>query len=178
MPVFLKHDLEGEIPLLKKQNLKHAKFATRSVQELFPKAVLDSALVKIFTYSSSIVAFNKGGGKFSIQKLPVMTQLSSINAISCIDIDHNSSKDLVLGGNDFGFLPQFGRLDASNGHLLLNDGKGHWTVTDTDRSGLYQPGQIRDIAALPEKDRVYLLFLINDEIPALYSIRPGPNQKN
>jgi hypothetical protein len=178
MPVFLKHDLEGQIPLLKKQNLKHGKFATRSVQELFPPAVLDSALVKTFNYPSSIVAFNKGNGKFSIQKLPVMVQLSSVNAISCIDIDHDGSKDLVLGGNDFGFLPQFGRLDASTGHILLNDGKGRWTWTNTDRSGLYQPGQIRDIVVSPEKDRVYLLFLINDEIPALYSIRPGPNQKN
>jgi hypothetical protein len=171
MPVFLKHDLEGQIPSLKKQNLKHAKFATRSIQELFPPAVLDSATVRLFDYPLTIVAINDGHGHFSIHPLPLTIQLSSVNAIRCMDIDHNGTPDLILGGNEFGFLPQFGRLDASAGHILLNDGKAHWKIIPPSTSGLYQPGQIRDIAAIKGKDRDWLLFLVNDDFPALYKLK-------
>ncbi len=48
-----------------------------------------------------------------------MAQLSSINSILPMDIDGNGSPDLVIGGNLYTFLPQFGRLDASFGELVI-----------------------------------------------------------
>jgi len=172
MPVFLKHDLESQIPSLKKQNLKHGDFAKKSIRQLFPPELLDSAQVKQFNTAASIVAINGGNGKFSIRKLPVGVQLSSVNAIHGLDLNRDGFIDLVLGGNEFGLLPQFGRLDGSSGHVLLNDGKGKFTELGKDRTGLELPGQIRDIVEIPGKDHVYLLFLQNDEYPVLYSIRP------
>lgn len=172
MPIFLKHEMEDQLPFLKKQNLKHAEYAKKSIQELLPSAMLDSAQVKLFNYTSSIVAINNGNGQFTIRKLPPPVQFSSVNAAHCIDVNGDGIPDLVLGGNEFGFLPQFGRLDASFGHVLLNDGKGDFTELTPDRSGLELPGQIRDIVEIPAKDHVYLLFLQNDEVPALYSCKP------
>jgi len=171
MPVFLKHEMEIQIPSLKKQNLKHGDFAKQSVHELFPSKILDSSLVRLFDYPSSVIAFNQGNGQFSVQPLPPMVQLSSVNAIRVMDLNGDGFPDLVLGGNEFGFLPQFGRLDASFGHVLLNDGKGHFSWIGPERSGLDLRGQIRDIAEIPEKDRVYLLFLQNDEVPVLYNCK-------
>jgi enediyne biosynthesis protein E4 len=170
MPVFLKRDMEEEIPSLKKQNLKHADFAKRSIQQLFPAALLDSSLIRTFNYCSSVIAFNEGNGRFRIQRLPTIVQLSSVNAILAADVNHDGHPDLILGGNEFGFLPQFGRLDGSFGHLLLGDGHGHFQYVPADRSGLNLPGQIRDIAPLGGKDHLYLLFLQNDEFPALYEV--------
>jgi len=128
--------------------------------------------VKLFNYCSSIIAWNDGNGKFTIQKLPVMIQLSSVNAIRCTDIDGDGMPDLVLGGNEYGLLPQFGRLDASRGQILLNKGHRNFQYLDEDHSGLSLKGQIRDIQPIPgknKKDR-YVLFLINDDIPSLFSI--------
>ncbi|MDO6432049.1 VCBS repeat-containing protein [Flavitalea sp. BT771] len=170
-PVFLKHDLEFQIPSLKKANLKHGDFAKKTIGQLFPKVSLDSALVRSFNYTSSIVAFNLGNGQFSIQRLPVKVQLSSVNAILCKDINGDGITDLVIGGNEFGFLPQFGRLDGSFGDLLLNDGKGQFNELDPDRSGLDLTGQVRDIQAIRGKEDSYLLFLRNDEWPLLYKSR-------
>jgi len=34
---------------------------------------------------------------------------SSVNAILCTDVDGDGHPDIVAGGNEFGFLPQFGR---------------------------------------------------------------------
>jgi hypothetical protein len=36
MPVFLKHDMEFQMPILKKQNLKHGEFAKKTIQDLLP----------------------------------------------------------------------------------------------------------------------------------------------
>ncbi len=54
MPVFLKHDLQDEIPSIKKQNLKHEDYAKKSIQELFSPEVIKTCTVKQFNYPSSM----------------------------------------------------------------------------------------------------------------------------
>jgi enediyne biosynthesis protein E4 len=175
MPVFLKGDMERQLPMLKRQNWTNAEYAQKSIAGLVPAEALKASLVKVFNYPASIVAINRGKGKFSIQKLPAMAQLSSINAIQCADLNGDGFPDLVMGGNDFGFPPQFGRLDASFGHVLLNDGHGNFTWVDPSHSGLQLPGQIRDIGVI-RSDGIYLLFLRNDDYPALYFVKTPPKK--
>jgi hypothetical protein len=170
MPVFLKRDMEIQIPSLKKQNLKHSDYAKKTIQDLFPAALLDSSLVKKFNYCSSIIAFNEGNGRFKIQPMPQTLQFSSVNAIRYLDLNGDGYTDLVLGGNEFGFLPQFGRLDASFGNVLVNDGKGNLRCPDMGQTGLYVPGQTRDIALIKKNGKTAVLFLVNDEFPVLYEV--------
>jgi hypothetical protein len=170
MPVFLKKDMEAQLPSLKKQNLRHGDYARKTIQELFPAQLLNTSTVKLFNYCSSIAAINEGNGKFRIQKLPPHIQFSSVNDIRCGDLNGDGNMDLILGGNEFGFLPQFGRLDASMGDLLLNNGKGDFIWLPPERSGLQVPGQTRDIAEIRGKDRDYMLFLVNDSYPFLYRV--------
>ena len=168
--VFLKHELQDQIPAIKKKNLKHAEYAKKTMSELFPKDVLSKSIVKVFNYCSSIIAFNKGNGHFVIEKLPPLTQTSSITAIHPMDINHDGFTDLILGGNKFGFPPQFGRLDASYGDILINDQKGGFTRLDFNQSGLEIKGEVKDIVEIPSGEKNYLLFLINDDYPALYEV--------
>lgn len=167
-PVFLKHDIQAQIPSLKKQNLKHSEYATKTMKELFPENVLNKCAVKIFNYGSSIIAINKGNGKFEIQKLPPMAQISCINAIQPIDINNDGYPDLILGGNNYGFPPQFGRLDASYGDILLNDHKGGFTRLNYKQTGLEIWGEVRDVKEIATVKKDCILFLINNEFPALY----------
>jgi hypothetical protein len=170
MPVFLKKDMEIQLPVLKKQNLKYSDYAGRAIQQLLPASTLDSATVRIFNFPASIIALNKGGGRYEILPLPVKTQFSSVNSILVRDIDGNNTPDLILGGNEFGFLPQFGRLDASLGQVLLNDRKAGWKEISPAASGLSLTGQIRAIALIRGKQHVYLLFLRNDDTPQLFRL--------
>jgi enediyne biosynthesis protein E4 len=169
--VFLKHDLQDQIPAIKKKNLKHSEYAKKTMKELFPPDVLSNCIVKEFNYGSSIIAFNKGNGHFVIQKLPPLTQTSSINAIHQMDINDDGYMDLILGGNKYGFPPQFGRLDASYGDVLVNDHKGGFTRLDYNESGLEIRGEVKDILEIPAGKKDYLLFLINNDYPALYEIK-------
>lgn len=168
--VFMKRDLTEQLPSLKKLTLKHEDFATKSIQELFPAGLLAKSLVKTINYPASCIAINEGKGEFTIRKLPVTAQLSCVNAILCTDINHDGYSDLILGGNCFGFLPQFARMDASLGQVLLNDGKGGFTELPNKQSGLQLTGVVRDIKAIPAKKGRYLLVLQNDEYPALYKM--------
>lgn len=170
LPVFLKHDLQDEVPFIKKQNLKHEDYANKSIQQLFPEDVFKKCIVKEFNFPSSIVAINKGNGQFIIHKLPVMTQLSSVNAIYPMDVDHNGTSDLILGGNLYTFLPQFERLDASFGDVLLNDGKGNFRWVSQKKSGLHVEGMVRAIVGIPGKNGYRILFLRNNDFPLLYDL--------
>ena len=170
MPVFLKRDMEEQMPFLKKGNLKHQVYATKSIQELFTPDVLEKALQKKVTYTASCVAINNGNGIFTIQKLPAMAQLSCVNVAAVYDINHDGYTDMVLGGNQFGLLPQFERLDASLGDILINDGKGGLLWQDASKTGLQLRGEMRDIATIKGKTKTYMLLLQNDQVPLLYEV--------
>jgi hypothetical protein len=167
-PVFMKRDLTEQIPSLKKQNLKHADYADKSIEDLFGKSVIASSTVKQFNYASSVVAVNEGNGNFTIKPLPMQVQLSSVNAILPIDVNSDGLIDLVLGGNRFDFLPQFSRIDASYGHVLINKGKGNFEWVNNAKTGISINGQVRDIKVINTKQGQRLLILSNDAFPLMY----------
>ncbi|MES2647692.1 MAG: VCBS repeat-containing protein [Bacteroidota bacterium] len=170
VPVFLKKDMTDQIPGLKKQNLNYENYAQKSIQELFASDILSGSDQMIFNYASSCIAINNGNGDFSIQRLPDYLQFSSVNAILCTDLNLDGKIDVVAGGNKFGFLPQFSRLDASFGHVLINKGNVMFDEIEASKSGLEIRGQIRDIKNLQAKDKQRLLFLQNNELPKLYQV--------
>jgi hypothetical protein len=170
-PVFLKRELTDQFPGLKKQNLKHQDYALKTIQELFKKELIENSTVKIFNYCSSIIAINKGNGNFAIQKLPTRLQLSSVNAVYATDINNDNKPDLILGGNNFNFPPQFGRLDASYGDVLLNKGNFKFDWIEPARSGINITGEVRDIKQIRGKDKRYILITQNDQVPVLYQLK-------
>lgn len=170
VPVFLKKDMEDQLPSIKKANLKNEAYAHKSIQELFPEDLLSKSVVKKFDYSSSCIAINNGNGNFTVQKLPAMSQLSCINVIRCMDVNGDGHVDLVTGGNQFGFLPQFERLDASLGDVLVNNGKGEFEWQEASKTGLALRGEERDIAEIKTRTDNCLLFLQNNEFPVLYKL--------
>src|SRR5436190_9401424 len=170
MPVFLKKDMEDQLPSIKKANLKNEAYSKKPIQELFPGDLLSKSVVKELNYPSSCVAINDGHGKFKVQRLPPMEQLSCVNVIHCMDVNSDGHIDLVIGGNQFGFLPQFERLDASTGDLLINNGRGGFTWEDASHTGLKLRGEMRDIAEINSGGKKFLLFLQNNEYPVLYQL--------
>ncbi len=176
-PVFLKSEVQDQLPFIKKNNLHHREYATKAIQDLFPAEKMQTSLVKNFTYPSSCVAINNGNGNFTIVKLPVMSQMSCINAIQPLDVNNDGKIDLITGGNQFGFLPQFEKLDGSFGDVLINDGKGNFTWQEDKICGIGLRGEVRDIAVIKNKAGTQVLFLQNNEYPALYKLNNAAQKK-
>jgi len=177
VPVFLKRNMEEQFPYLKKQNLKYTSYASKSVEELFEKKLTDEAVKRLFNYGSSAIAWNEGDGKFTIEKLPQAIQFSSVNAITCSDINGDGKPEIITGGNLFDFTPQFGRLDANYGSVMINKGHREFQILSTSQAGIQVSGQIRDIKVLATKNDKKILFLRNDDFPALYRINPKLSSK-
>lgn len=168
VPVFLKKDFTDALPSYKKQNLRHSAFAERSIQTLFAEPLVKNASVKKFNFSGSCIAINFGKGTFSLRKLPYMAQLSCINAILCEDVNDDGFTDLIVGGNNTTCLPQFGRLDASMGRVLLNDGKAMFAVMETSRTGFMVPGMTKEIISIGQGKEKHILFFRNDDDVLVY----------
>ncbi|MEO8171821.1 MAG: FG-GAP-like repeat-containing protein, partial [Sediminibacterium sp.] len=171
MPVFMKHEMEDQVPGLKKKNLKHRDYAKKSIQELFSAEIIRTCKVKQFNYNASVIAINNGNGQFSIQQLPMELQLSSVNAIHCTDVNNDGKIDIIAGGNEFGFLPQFERLDAGAGYVLLNKGNAAFSLLSAAQSGIELTGQVRDIEEIKNPSGNSLLFLRNDMYPVLFKTK-------
>jgi len=171
MPVFLKREVTDQFPGLKKNSLRHSEYARKSVQDLFSREMIEKSEVKQFNYCSSIVAINDGKGGFQVERLPTRVQLSSVNAVWSGDLNGDGRVDLVTGGNKFEFPPQFGRLDASFGDVLLNKGQGAMEWMDPQQSGLSLKGEIRDIKEINSPGKRYLLIVQNDQYPTLFEVK-------
>ncbi len=170
VPVFLKREFTEAMPSLKKDNLRHHEFANKTIQTLFEPSLIQSASVKTFNYSSSIIAWNEGNGKFSIQELPWQVQLSSVNTIACTDINRDNKSDIILAGNITECLPQFGRLDADYGIVLENKGNRKFDVLSPAQTGISITGMVRDVALINGGKESYLLFLRNNAKPITYKL--------
>lgn len=175
-PVFLKNDVQDQVPGIKKENFKHHDFALKSINDLFQEDLLNKSLVEEFNYASSVIAINKGNNEFEIRKLPYRAQLSSINAIHLLDINNDGITDIVSGGNSSGFPPQLQKLDATFGDVFINRKNGDFEWLDHKATNLKVDGEVRDIAELKGSTGKYLLFLRNNQYPKLYRINETGNK--
>lgn len=170
-PLHMKKELTAQLPYLKKENLKASDYARRSIDQLFSKDKLDNATVKTAVISETSLAINDGNGNFELKKLPNQVQLSCVCGISCTDVNNDGHLDLILAGNNFEFKPQFSRLDAGLGNVLLGDGKLNFTWQDYNTTGLVLKNEVKYLETFTDKNgRTYLIAAINNEKPKIFEI--------
>ncbi len=170
-PVHAKSEITMQMTSLKKRNLKASDYASRTVHELFSPDIIEGSIMKSVNTMESVIAINNGQGEFIVKVLPTRVQLSCVCGIVCRDINDDGKLDIIAGGNNFGFKPQFSRLDASYGHVLLNNGELDFEWKSYDESGFFVREEMKDL--LPFKDRAgneYLVAAINNEAPKIFSI--------
>ncbi len=170
-PIHQKRELTAQIVSLKKRSLKASEYAKKTISELFPESVFKNTIVKQANTMESVIAINEGGGKFSIKKLPVRVQLSCVCGISCADVNQDGHLDLIMGGNDFEFKPQYSRLDASYGHVLLGDGNLNFEWQNYDDSGFFIRDEIKHIKQFKDKNgKIFIIAAINNGKPRIYAL--------
>jgi enediyne biosynthesis protein E4 len=168
-PIHMRRDITAQLPKLKKENLKATDYSKRTIQELFAADVVNHSVVKTSTVSESVIAVNEGNGRFSIKSLPDRVQWSCVCDISCTDVNGDGITDLVMGGNNFDFKPQFSRQDASFGHVLIGKGKLDFEWKSFTESGFFVPGQIRHLKSFADKNGNRFIFAaLNSDKPRVF----------
>ncbi|OAB28254.1 Repeat domain-containing protein [Flavobacterium fryxellicola] len=170
-PINLKQELARQIPLIKKKNLSYKDYSTKTFQELFVPEIVSNSIQKTVSIQESIIAINKGNGKFEIKALPKEVQFSSVNSICALDINNDGILDLILGGNQYEFKPQFSRLDANYGSVLLGGKNATFSWLPYDKSGFFIKGEVKNLKVIRDKNKtVSVIAVINDNIPKIFRI--------
>jgi len=170
-PLHQKKELTNQIVSLKKQNLKASEYAKKTVNELWPPEVFKNSIMKKSGIAESIIAINEGDGKFSIKILPPRVQLSCICGISCSDVNNDGYMDLIMGGNNFEFKPQYSRLDANYGNVLLGNKELDYQWQDYTKSGLFIREEIKHIKLFKDRNgHTFVIAALNDAQPKIYRL--------
>ena len=97
--------------------------------------------------------------------------MSCICGIACVDVNRDGHLDLVMGGNNYEFKPQFSRLDAGYGNVLLGDGKMGFEWLDYDKSGFFVKGEVKFIRPIRDREgKTYLVVALNEDKPRIFKL--------
>jgi hypothetical protein len=168
-PMAMRQDIIKQMSSLKKKFVFYKDFASKSMEEIFDKQILEQSVVRKFYEARSVVFINNGSGSFTKISLPIEAQISPVYAITADDFNADGKVDILLGGNLHAVKPEVGRYDAMHGLLLLGKGDGNFTAVNSFHSGIKIEGEIRHIKPLQTSNRkpLYLVARNNNEIKLL-----------
>ena len=170
-PIHMKKELTAQLVSLKKQNIKASEYAKKSIDKLFNKDIFDRSIIKQSTISETIIAENIGNNQFQIIYLPNRVQFSCVCGIVCSDVNNDGNLDIIMAGNNFEFKPQYSRLDANYGNVLLGDGNLNFTWQNYNDSGFVIKNEAKQLRTIKTKNgETYLVASINDEFPKIFLI--------
>jgi len=158
-----------QIPTIKKKFEDYASFSTATLNDVYTKEALENSLHYQVKSFASVYIENKDG-KLILHKLPIEAQLSNINQIIVKDFDGDGSLDAITAGNLYSAEVETPRNDASNGLLLKGDGKGGFKAIKTLESGLYIPGDVKDMHTISVNNQNYIIATKNNDFVQVIQI--------
>lgn len=153
-------ELVKQIPVLKKDFVRHSDFAGKTVKQIFKNFKLEEAKLFEAKKFESVILFNNGGKGFTTQPLPIEAQFAPIQAILMEDLDGDGILDLLLGGNMTAVSPYFGAYQGSHGLALKGNRNGGFSIMENGKLGIQ--GDIKHIRSIKVKNETWILFVKND----------------
>lgn len=170
-PMVLKNELAKAIPSIQTKFLKYKDFASKKTQQLFSQDQLKGMITKQIVEDKTCLFENDGKGNFHSIKLPNQVQLSSVHTSLVRDIDQDGKPDILLFGNFFDFLPEFGKLDGNYGIFLKGLGKNQFEFISNKKSGILVKGQIRHSAFISNSKGEFIFLLKNNDSAEIIKIK-------
>jgi hypothetical protein len=144
----LRDDVVKQIVSFKAKYPNYKGYAMATFDQLFTKEEMKNALVVKANFMAHCVVRNKGGGRFSLEPLPMPAQVSCLNGMLAEDVTGDGNVDVLINGNDYSTEVSVGRYDGCNGLLLQGDGKGGFTPVPMQQSGLFIAGNGKSLVKL------------------------------
>ncbi|SFP61713.1 FG-GAP-like repeat-containing protein [Parafilimonas terrae] len=156
-PACSRDDMIRQINTLRKKYNTYKSYATATIDSVLNEEDKKDALIYRANNFASCFIKNDGNGKFTMEQLPAIAQISTLCGMSVEDYDGDGNLDVVINGNNYGIEVSTGRSDALNGLMLKGDGKGNFMAVSILQSGIYIPGNGKSITALKNQKNECLL---------------------
>ncbi len=156
VPYNTKDDVHKMLNPTRSRFTTYKEFVSADMDNLLTKEELKMAHKSELNYVQSAVMINLGKGKFKLSPLPVLAQVSPVNATLIDDYNQDGHFDVLLVANNYSYEVMVGQLDASNGLLLLGDGKGNFKPKLN--SGFNVPGDAKSLVSLVSADNSLMLI--------------------
>jgi hypothetical protein len=169
-PLVLRDDLIKAVPPWKARFLNFKDYALKTLDDVVPAAERTDAVVKQVYRFESAVLRRGADGSFTFEPLPLEAQMAPVFGLAARDVNGDGRQDILLAGNFDGVKPEFGRMAASDGLVLLGTAQGTFTAVRPADSGFRVPGQTRGIAALRTKRGVQVVVARNNATPLVFSM--------
>lgn len=145
-PLFGKDDTHKQLNSTRARYVYYKDFGLATQETLLSEAEKSKAQKVSFIENASVYIENLGKGRFKIHELPALAQVSAINGMQVIDINQDGYLDILYVGNNYANEVSSGRYDASNGGVLLGNGKGEFNFYQN--SGLLVIGDAKSFLGI------------------------------
>ena len=150
-----------QMPFIKDKFATYDAFAQADLIDIFGDAKLKKAFHLAATTFSSVWIENKANQPWVVHVLPNLAQISANNGIVTKDMNKDGFLDIVLAGNLFESEVETPRNDAGKGLVLIGDGTGNFQPLSIPESGLYAPGNVKNLKLINVQNKPYLAILNN-----------------
>jgi len=151
-----------QIPSLETKFKTFNDFGNSDLRDVYGSSLEAALNLKAKTFASAYIE-NKGDGSFSMQALPLLSQVSSVNSILTEDYDGDGNKDLLLVGNLYASEIETPRNDAGTGLYLKGDGRGNFSPVSILESGFYTPHDAKAMEVIKVGDKKIILVANNND---------------
>ncbi|HEX2533580.1 MAG TPA: FG-GAP-like repeat-containing protein, partial [Chitinophagaceae bacterium] len=155
-PAHVRDDMIKQMVSIKRRFPTYKRFAAADIGEILTPEERKKARMLRANYFASSFFRNNGKGRFEMTPLPPAAQWAPLNGLQPVDVNGDGFLDLLFTGNDFGNEVFHGRYDALNGGVLMNDGKGQFTVHNGLQAGLFVPGDGKGLVQLVRNGRLHI----------------------
>lgn len=159
--------LADKIRLLKREFPSYISFSKASYFDVLSKFKIEKIYSAEARYMQSSYVENLGNGKFKLHSLPIEAQYSPINSLLIKDFNEDGSLDILSAGNSYTTEFTSGWYDASNGLLLLGDGKGNFKPLSIQESGFFTTGETREMVLLKNVKGEDMILVGRNSLPLL-----------
>lgn len=136
-PVHFWDELNSQSPKFRKRFSHFKQYSKATIEDVLTPDDLKGALILEANHMATSYIENLGQGKFSLRIMPIEAQVSPVNGMVTDDVNDDGNLDVVTIGNDYGNEVFTGRYDASDGLVLLGNGKGAFTSVAPSKSGFH-----------------------------------------
>lgn len=160
-----------QIPAIQNKFPDYESFSVATLEDVYPEKDLENALHYQVKSFASVYLENKDG-KFIVHNLPTGAQLSCINQILIDDFDNDGNLDAVIAGNLYWSEVETPRNDSGIGLFLKGNGKGGFDTVTAPETGLFIPGDVKDMAFInTNNNKTIIIAKNNDYVQFVKSIK-------